>query len=78
MTARAIVLPCLTRQCPDCGEWRDPDSGFHRGQWRCRRCNYAAVKRWRQENPEKARAQWRRGKRRRTQRRRLARQEGEE
>jgi len=47
-----------SRKCPDC-EKMFPMAEF-RTQGVCRTCNYARVKRWRLENPEKALEQCRR------------------
>lgn len=47
-----------TKRCYDCKKTL-PVEDFHRGQRRCKQCNYAQVKAWRERYPEKYKDQQR-------------------
>ncbi len=55
------------RKCQACRKLFPPD-GFHSGQSVCKSCNHDRVKAWRKKNPDKAREQYRRNKKRRRER----------
>lgn len=56
-----------TRKCQTCKK-TFALAGFHSGQSVCKRCNHDRVKAWRKKNPDKAKEQYRRNKKRKRER----------
>lgn len=65
--------PETARRCYDCKR-KLPPADFHKGQKVCKPCNYARVKKWRAENPDKWHEQDRRRKQKKRQRNKEARE----